>query len=29
LLIFRNVHEVYDSLKHKWVDVNTPEDIVS
>jgi hypothetical protein len=29
LFIFRNVHEVYDSRKHKWVDVNTPEDIVS
>jgi len=29
LLIFRNVHEVYDSQKHKWVEVNSSEDIVS
>ena len=29
LLIFRNVHEVYDSQKHKWVGVNSSKEIVS
>jgi hypothetical protein len=29
LLTFRSVHEAYDSRKHKWVDVNTPEQILS
>jgi hypothetical protein len=29
LLIFRNVHEVYDSQKHKWVEVNSSKEIVS
>jgi hypothetical protein len=29
LLIFRNVHEVYDSQKHKWVDVNSSEEFLS
>ena len=29
LLIFRTVHEVYDSQKHKWVDVNSSEELLS
>jgi hypothetical protein len=29
LLIFRNVHEVYDSQKHKWVEVNSSKELVS
>jgi hypothetical protein len=29
LLTFRSVHEAYDSRKHKWVNVNTPEEILS
>src|SRR5215216_971208 len=29
LLIFRNVHEVYDARKRKWVNVNSSEEVVS
>jgi hypothetical protein len=29
LLIFRHVHEVYDARSHKWVDVNSSEELLS
>ena len=29
LLIFRNVHEVYDARSHKWVDVDSSEELLS
>ena len=28
-LVFRIVHEVYDARRHKWVDVNSSEELVS